>query len=283
MSREYGSARHPIRVSSLTSLQSCPGFGYLNWLEDNPEMELDGSKAAHTGTAVGLMAELWHRGDDPDTAEGRARVAAMGGFADRPAFPLADLDSATRAFRRYAADPRNARELVLVESMEMTVTLQVPPHPLDPTGEPVHLKGHPDQVRFGPHNTLKVWDLKHSRFEGDDLLRKYAWSQAAYAAACEVHYKRPVTWGGIIRTTGYLTRKAKSTPPDGFRVHFRSPLTRKDCHAALNQMRLRVALIRRGVFNVAPGEFCSWCPAQSFSRCHRELGGDRFDPSLLRS
>jgi hypothetical protein len=236
-------------------------------------MERESGKAADTGTAIGLMVELWHRGDDPDRAITRTENAATGGFADRHPFSLADLGEATRAFRRYAADPRNDRGMVLVDSLEREVSLELPPHPFDPTGAPVCISGHLDQVRIGAHGMLEVWDVKHSRFNGDDLLKKYFWQQAAYTIATGASYGRPVKWGGLICTKGYLVRGAQTRAPDAFRVHFRASMTVADCKAALDAIRFTVAMIRRGAIAPTPGVFCNYCPAKTFAACRHEMSG----------
>ena len=256
-------------MSALTKLAACPGAMALSWKQDNDGMSGESGKAADTGTAVGLAIELYHRGEELGAIADRLPQLSKGGALDRQPFPRADVAEALRVLGRYSTDPRNPRAAVRGDSLERAVELRLQPHPLDPTKEPVMLLGHLDQVREGADGVLEVWDLKHSRYSGPDLVRSYAWQQAAYTVATAQSYGRPTRWGGILRTKGYLTRERRT--PGEEPAFFHSGYTWEDCLAALDQVRLLVALARSGRVPLQPGDVCSWCPAFSFRQCRREL------------
>ena len=131
-----------------------------------------------------------------------------------------------------------------------------------------------DRIRLNPYGELEVWDIKVSRFDGYQLRYDYAWQLAAYQHMLRGSYDFPVRVGGIIRLTGYTQRKRKpsgkgytsyaiGSEPVFFPVGFSSA----DCDRIIDQIRLEVALIRRGESIVRCGDHCRWCPGNPFQNC----------------
>lgn len=253
--RTFATREWPLRISALTGLQCCPGFTLLS---DRKIAEDDrSSAAAETGTAVGRLIELWHLGEKfreaLDQAEGEKG-------AD---FPSADMEAAEFWFHSYVDDDRNQVNSVLAESLEAKVEYELPPAPEDPTGKPIYLVGHLDQVRV-LHGRHSVWDVKSGRAQGKQMLFDYAWQQAGYVLASRQRWPElDVQPGGIIRLRGYTKTKA----PSDCNVFYQDPRTVKDCEEQLNNVSLHVALIRQGIIVTAPGKHCCWCPAEFYHLC----------------
>lgn len=284
MLRDFATKDEPLRMSALTSLKSCPGSVVMAI-----DAEDSGGKAADTGTAVGLMIELFHRGLSVADCVRQAAEGAEDGLnvagEQRGCFPEADIDLAGKWFERYARDPRNPRNAVVKESLEVEVTLTLDPLPEDPTGKPIFLVGHIDQIRPDPDDGIwEVWDVKSGCHSGDEMVLEYAWQQAAYTLGAAQLFKRPVRWGGIINVRGYEKqilvpnpkwthgsneprRKRKKPTPGQENVFFRSPFSHDDLLSMMNEVRKRVAAIRRGAPALNIGDQCRWCAAGSFSNC----------------
>lgn len=284
--RDFGTKEHPLRASSLTSLKACPGSLVMAiGAEDH------GGKAADTGTAVGQMIELFHRGlsvqDSVKKTEEMMEDGGVIGGTDRHSYPLADIPLAQKWMERYAADPRNPVDSVIEESLEVEVELDLDPFPTDPTGKKIHIVGHIDQIRADPEDGIwEVWDVKSgSRHNGDEMVLEYSWQQAAYTLGAMKHFKRPMRWGGIVYVRGYEKqilvpnpkwvygskepRRKRVKPKPGMEnVFFRAPFSHDDLVAMMYQVRARVAAIRAGDPALQIGDHCRWCPATSFSNCH---------------
>lgn len=270
----FASVEYPLRISSLTTLRACEPGAVLRWRQDLgiDVMDRSGSKAADTGTAVGRAVELWHRRRDRDSTSIMQQVEeeAAGIPPSRPPFLEADLEEVARTLFRYRNDPRNIAADVPEWSLEAEVRLTLPPHPLDPTGEAVHLAGHLDQIRI-ERGIAWVWDLKHSRHGGPALVAGYSWQQCIYALAAEATFRRPVGWGGIIRTSAYGVRGAgKTVGDDEYNVFFPAGLQPEQLAAVADSVRFAVALARRGDAPLRPGDHCGWCPAGSLAACSSE-------------
>lgn len=228
------------------------------------------SKARDTGTAVGVAVELYHRGHRWAAIERLTRAASRGGTERRP-FAGADLDEALRAARRYASDPRNPVEIVERESLERRVELRLEPHHTDPTGEPVYLRGHLDQLRHAGGGVLELWDVKHShRVDPRDLPMSYAAQLALYVLAANATLGRPVRLGGIISTREYL-RRGRETDPSAARAFLPLPWRLEDCEALASLVVERVADIRAGRPRLSPGPHCGFCPSGGFPRCREKM------------
>lgn len=247
-----------VRISSLPTVGRCPAFGVLRSLTGGS------SPAAHTGTAVGRLIELTHQG--APYAEALARTQA-----EAPeAFPDADLDYVMQCGLAYCSDARN-RDVVVGELCEREVTVSLAPSPRDPTGEPIQLVGHVDQIRR-ERGQLYVWDLKNGRPSGIDLLYGYAWQIAAYAVAASNTLGEPVLPGGIIRLRGYIHERRKNNPdPNEANVFYAAPWTLEQCHAMLGNVVEHIALQRSGVLLSQPGTHCEWCPASGPHTCADEI------------
>lgn len=265
----FGTEEYPIRCSSLTSLQSCDYWWALKW-QENYDMTLrsPGGKACDNGTGVGFAIELFHRGVDMDAIMPKVELASKGLMQNKEPFPNVDLGEVRRVLAHYVRDPRNPRDAVVTSSLEQEVRLELEPHPTDPTGKRIYFKGHLDQIRETPAG-LFIWDLKHSRFAGRELVQKYSWQQACYSLAATATLGRPVGWGGIIATKGYLTRAKRD--PGTQAVFYPSGWTLNHCRDAMNVVRLFVARIRSGQFAPTPGTFCTFCPRGDFQSCSEDF------------
>lgn len=262
----------PYRISAAPALMRCGGEAMLKWREEYLDVTFENPmKAADTGTAVGVAAELWHRGYRDTAIERLTRAAARGGTERRP-FPAADLDEALRVGSRYRRDPRNRADIVWRDSLEATVTLTLPPHRDDPTGEPVHFKGHLDQLRYAGGGVFELWDIKHSRrHEARDLPWVYLGQLALYLLAAEATLGVPVRMGGIISTREYL-RRGVEDDLSAARVFAPLDISRKDCELIARLAVAEVARMRGGFPRLSPGVHCAWCPAMRLARCSAMFG-----------
>jgi hypothetical protein len=231
-------------------------FLHFQGLLDDP-----GGAAAEVGTLVHEVVAGWHRnGLDRDAA-----VARVGDWRQR--FPrLASagrFDEALAHVAGYCGDPRNQVKPAL---LEQSVSLALPPHETDPTGQPVILQGTLDQVRETPGG-LRLFDLKTGRTEGAQMLDIYAYQVAAYCVMASELLGEPVAPGALIRSAGYLASGAVAAEqPWG--VFFWVPWGLGDCTALLDAVRLIVANVRRGEVNFGPGAHClSACPARGLQEC----------------
>ena len=250
------------RISALPMTGTCPGFSVLRAAEDGR-----GSRAANTGSAVGRIIELWHRGHETDAALEEAMQGAAREAGEK--WPDADLDEANSLARSYAADPRN-RGVVVADLCEREVRLVLPPAPEDPTGLPVELVGHVDQIRR-VGGVLRVWDVKAGKPGGIEMLYSYAWQIAAYALAATATLGETVLPGGIIRLRGYGPR----TSPEAAAVHFEAPWSHAQCNVMLATAVQEIAWLRAGLVHLRPGLHCMWCPGGGPHVCAGAI--DRLD------
>ena len=255
-----GPGAAPVRISALTSLTKCPASMILQRAFDRGS-----GAAADTGSAVGRLVQLHHEGWIADDAIERARREAP------TEFPLADLARAERLYLSYAADPRNPRDVVVKGTCEQEVRLVLPPDAHDPTGQPIHLVGHVDQIRHHPDGRLRVWDTKAGKLDdGLAMTRVYAWQLAAYALAATATLGRPVLPGGIIRLAGYEARDAEPSSGQAS-THYETPWTLDECATMLASVSALIAMIRRGDVLMLPGSHCRWCPGEAPNLCADRL------------
>lgn len=243
----------PKRVSALNSFTKCAGLVASRAIEES-----EGGQAADTGTGVGRGAELWHSGKVLKDVLSTLKAEAAEGF------PRADLPEVLDTVTRYCADPRNRPDVVVPGSCEQEVTITLPPDEDDPTGEPIVLVGHIDQLRyeFPDHPRrdelgMKLWDVKNGRASGDDMTRDYAFQLAAYTLGLQDLYP-DVTLGGVIRTKGYRSREKH--PVGSEPVFYHMPWTVEQCHLILGPVRYLIGQLRAGAVPATPGSWCRYCP-----------------------
>lgn len=256
---QLGTREYPIRASALTRLCECPGFLLM---QDDRFAFADDSvgPAAHTGTAIGRMVELYHLGFEIRDAIDQTRHESTD--SDRP-FDRARWEDAEFWFRRYTDDPRNPRECVVVESMEADLEVVLEPADDDPTGQPIVISGHPDQIREDDRGRWWLWDLKSGRAAGGQMLYEYAWQLAAYVIGASQRWGRKVRPGGIIRLRGYNVGG-----PAGERdVFWHAPYKYEDCESMMVDVAEHVALLRSGRLILTPGLYCQWCPGAGPQNC----------------
>lgn len=277
-----------MRASGLNMLMKCQGFSVFDLEEDRPV-----GKAAHTGTAVGRAIELYHRGSENNEAMNQVRREALTGIDGHDPFNLADWSEVTKMFNSYTEDARNPRSAVVVDSLEEKVTLRLDPHPNDPTGLPIIINGHTDQVRRSGSNYY-VWDIKSGKADGKSMIGAYMYQQCAYTMAYKQKYPdRNVSWGGIIRTRGYMSNRRVPNPnydpdksakskgnsrtnlfpysADHAPVHFEAPFGRDTIQAVLNQIRKTIGRMRGGDITITPGDHCRFCVKSGFHDCFPDL------------
>lgn len=247
------------RISALPLLSRCPGFMVISMAEDRP------SKAAHTGSMVGRIIQLWHDLGEDLVAYGAAREQATREVATT--FPMADIEEALRVSLLYTCDNRNYGTVVK-GTCEKEVRLVLDPAPEDPTGEPIRLLGHLDQGRKAGGQRW-VWDIKNGAQPALDILYAYAWQLAAYALAATETYGEPWLPGGIIRLQGY---GAKCDPKQAHEAPIFVPArwSLDQCRGMMGSVRQHFAWLRMGLIHQQPGPHCGWCPGEGPHLC-----GDR--------
>lgn len=232
----------PLRMSHVGRFLECP------WSEVMLVIGGAGGRAgeaADTGSATHTAVAHWHR-----TGDAAGAVAAM--REGLPAYPAADMKLAASLFLAYTLDPGNVGcELVLVEH-ELTVDLA--PHPSDPTGAPVRLLGHVDQVRR-VRGRLEVWDLKTTSKPPYDALCSSQHQAAAYCLGAAALLGEPVHPGGLV-----LPRRQPMHVPFVWGLH--------DVPYILAPLVAAVAAVRRGDVHHSPGvPRCNWCHANGPDAC----------------
>lgn len=274
--RRYGSEAYPLRPSALPSLGRCPLFALM----DDPRTELADrgvGPAAHTGTAAGRMIQLYHEalglGEALKGRDLHMRIVQQVEEEREPrGFEMARMDQAEAWFRAYWEDPRNPQDVVLPGSCEAEVRAIIPAHAGDPTGEPIHIIGHPDQVRLRD-GRLEVWDVKAGAPEGLEMLYSHAWQLSAYAVACTETLGEPIQPGGIIRLRGYdaVRRGGAAREPGSHQVFIHASWSLDDARRMMGGVAYIVAAIRRGEVQILPGVHCGWCAAGSPQNCGPRL------------
>lgn len=254
--RDFGTANYPLRVSSLPMVLKCPARVAMQMIE---APERSSSPAADTGSMAHFAISLYHTGKGADDAVKEMKAAKS------LHFPLADEDEAEKFFRSYARDPRNAPEAV--ENAELQIRFSLPPHPLDPTGEPIWFQGTTDQVRRASEETVEVWDYKTGKDEGVVLLHEHLLQLAGYSRGVENTLGQRVVDSGIIRARGYHRRGVDPPEAQPHGVFFHSCLDSVQIDTLLFRVRAIVAGVRRGEPLFGPGPYCNHCPYEGTSVC----------------
>ncbi len=263
MLEDFGTPEKPLRPSALAWLMKCGVKVVLGF----DELEESGA-AADTGSVVHAAVAAFHL--EPDvTRKVAAAVAEMQRTLAANTFPKADPNEARLYLEPYVIDPRNVNaEFATVAgrpAIELKVDLKLQPHALDPTGEPIAVRGTLDQIRI-INGVPSVCDLKTgSKLTGWEMLHDYALQQAAYVLAARASGFPNAEPGQIIRCYGYRTRGAKLPTPDG--VFWQLPFDAAGASLLLDHIRLKVALIRRGEVDFGPGTHCNYCPQKGLDSC----------------
>jgi len=233
--KHMGCKEYPIRISSAPALLACEGFHVARLV--CPE---EAGIAAAIGTAADRAIKLWHTGMSLEEAVKKAVEEN----------PTVTLDAVEPMVRGYAGDAdRLCAEYgpVVLESQDLEVTVDL--------GD-VHFVGHLDQARVKDGKTL-VWDMKASRFGGQQLTHDYLVQLVLYAEGLRQRAGAPleaVGVGGIIRLTDYL--RSRSEGP----VAYPCPVSVYMMQHLLQQLRNAVMRIRRGSLPACrPGSRCSYC------------------------
>ena len=230
----FATPNFPLRASHLEKFLSC------NWREVLLVFgAVDSSgEAADIGSAVHAAIDTWHKTEQ----NAAAAVEAMRTRLNE--YPKADLPQAAALFLAYAADPSNiSADIVLGET---EVTFEISPSPEDPTGTPITIVGHTDQVRREV-GVLKVWDVKTSKKMPHEVLWSTCVQGAAYCAGATKLLGETVHPGGII-----MPRRSP--------MHIPFTWTVNDIDRILDPIRHHVALVRKGIVSHVPeADRCKWC------------------------
>jgi hypothetical protein len=248
-------AERPLRASQLDKLIRCPLYG-LTVLEPD---ERSSGPAADTGSIVHAAVAAFHSESRPGL-----RAAAAIAEIQRAAvqFPFGDTHEAGLYLTPYLADPRNITADVV--AVELAVELTLPPHALDPTGQPVVIHGTIDQIRREQGRTL-ICDLKTGRRSGWEMIHDHAYQIAAYTLAARACGYPDAEPGYLIRAYRYRERTATGDSPEG--VYWWLPFTADDCRILLDRVAIEVAHLRSGELNLGPGAHCTNCPLGGLATC----------------
>lgn len=245
----------PLRASQLDKLVRCPLYG-LTVL--SPDVDTSGP-AADTGSIVHAAVAAFHR-EKELSRKGSAAVAEIQRAALQ--FPLGDTHEAGLYLTPYITDPRNAAAEVI--AIELPVQLTLPPHRLDPTGQPVVIHGTIDQIRRDHGRTL-ICDLKTGRRTGWEMIHDHSLQIAAYTLAARACGYPDAEPGYLIRAYRYRERTATGISPEG--VYWSLPFTAEDCRILLDRVVLELAHLRAGELNLGPGAHCTNCPLGGLASC----------------
>lgn len=250
-----GTEENFLRPSKLDRLVVCTMQHALDLEIDEEDVS---GPAADTGSLVHSAVAEFHM--SPSVDEGIARAwAALTANAHK--FPLSDSNEARLFLKPYLEDPRNLR--AKVHAIERLVKLTLPPHEIDPTGQPVVIQGTLDQIReeFGQ---LWVFDLKTGKPTGFDMIHAHTYQQAAYtlAAAAEGF---PVVGAKLIRNWSYRHRGAALPSPEG--VFLEMPFDLETAGILLDRVRVAVANLRAGKIEFGPGHACTFCRHGGLAAC----------------
>lgn len=264
-----GDINNPIRCSKLAAMVKCRMRIYL--LDSINNEDDEGGPAAQNGSVTHAGIEAYHKNKGTLAERKKAAWDAIASASKK--FPLADQNEVRLFITPYMDDPRNINAQFLVNGrgelcIEQEVTFTLQPHPLDPTGEPIHLLGHIDQIRL-QQGQSKVWDYKSGKKTGWEMLHDYAIQLACYTYGASDIGLGTIHPGGIIRGHGYRTRNVESVSPDG--VFWACPYTREDLLSVLEESTLAVALYRMGEITYGPGPHCTYCEFGGLSGCISEF------------
>lgn len=261
--REFGTDKYPLRPSSLKKIVNCSMQSVLELMGES--LDTAGA-AAETGSVTHAAIEAFHREQRDLDAKIVAGVEALTAACKR--FPLAEQREAEIYFAHYANDPRN-QSAEFIRTPDGRIGLEVKldgwlePHPTDPTGQRIVMKGTCDQLRimFGK---LYLCDYKTGKSSAFEMNNMYAYQMAAY-----IHLARQnnymVDEGCLIRGYRYRERGADLPSPIEAFVHL--PFTHRETDLLLDRVRLEVARIRSGEVHFGPGAMCGWCQYKGLSNC----------------
>lgn len=253
-----GTREFYLRPSSLGLLVRCPLMRVLEFMLATAD---EGGRPAQTGSLTHKAVEAFHRQKGPTEKKIEAAFGALASNA--AAFPLADLDDARIFTRHYVADPRNQAAKILANERQVNLVLK--PHPLDPTGQAVHIQGTLDQIRQHEDGRIHLYDLKTGMPSGAVMLGDHAYQIAAYTLAGRASGWPELQTGYLIRAAAYRTQGARLPSPEG--VFWKVPFDVRRCWLLMDSVRLTVALIRSGEVMVGPGVHCSYCPLGGLDGC----------------
>lgn len=260
---DFGTAKFPLRPSSLKKIANC-NVGAI--MEAIGEIIDEGNAGANTGSVTHEAVAAFHKEQNKQLKE-QAGIAAIA--ASLPRFPLADRRSAEIYFEHYAKDPRNLNAVMAcrngVMALELPVSLQLQPHAMDETKEPIHIMGTLDQIR-NDNGVLNVYDYKTGETSGFAMISDHAYQLAAYLLAAK-HSGWDVTGAKLIRGYTYRERARAAELPNPPYVFLDMGFNLVSAGVLMDRLRREVMLIRKGVIDFGPGPHCGYCKLKSHTNC----------------
>lgn len=281
--QSFATTEHPIRASYLSWVARCNMKAVLDLIDD---CDSTGS-AAQIGSVVHAGIAAFHQTTGTQVERSTAAFDAM--RRALPEYPLADESECRLFLTPYVCDPNNQRATFATvpaeylnhpagpgaghpdagkvklgqPAIELPIRVQLSPHPLDPTGQPIVIDGTLDQLRI-VDGRPKVCDAKTGQPTGVQMMHDYAYQMAAYTVAARQFWPNTEP-GYLIRLRRYRERTASLPTPEG--VEWSMPYMAADCMMVLDQVRINVALIRSGQVNFGPGVQCTYCPHKGLDGC----------------
>jgi hypothetical protein len=260
---EFGTAKYPLRPSSLKKIVNCSMQSVLELLGES--LDTAGA-AAETGSVTHAAIEAFHREQRTLDDKIVAGVEALANACKR--FPLADQREAEIYFAHYAKDTRNQNaEFIRTHDgrigLEVKLSGYLDPHPTDPTGQKIVIEGTCDQLRimFGK---LYLCDYKTGKSSAFEMQNMYAYQLAAYMLIAR---QSGYMVDEVCLIRGYRYRERGADLPNPAEAFVHMPFTYTEVPYILDRVRLEVARIRSGEIQFGPGAMCGWCPMKGLSNC----------------
>lgn len=248
----FGTAAYPLHPSGMRTLVTCPWRVVMEFLS-SPDDE--SGKAADTGSAMHRAAAAMHKGSTVAESLGIMQAEIV-------KYPLADLTDAAHMFLKYSEDARNRSAKVLF--VEETIKFSIDPAAEDPTQERIEVIGTVDQVRED-HGRYRVWDIKTSKRDPNEVLLESTFQMAAYCIGASVKLGKLVEPGGLIMPRQY--RADIHNSPVFWHYNFKV----EDIGQLLYSVRRAVAEVRSGKFYHVPNLDCKWCHQKTPDVCFPKL------------
>lgn len=234
-----GTKENPVRMSATPMWVKCPWFAIFR-----AELPDDVGLAAHIGTAADRAIKLIHDGVDVE----EAIKIALGES------PTVDDEMIRPMVEGYADDmPLFDRGYGEYKSKYADAELHL-------EYEGVHFVGHPDQVRE-KDGVLYLWDMKASRFGGNQLTFDYVVQLAVYTEAIRQQFGVNCQVGGIIRLSDY---KSRQPGPVFYQLELNDSMRHRLLHVVCKNIRR----VQRGILpDPVPGPQCGYCVGEGPHKC----------------
>jgi hypothetical protein len=270
----------PLRCSRLHILVKCSMQTFLT-IDDEQDVA---GPAAHTGSVVHAGVAAFHKHFD-EKLDLRKENAWSAIAAAMQEFPQADETEVRLYITPYMKDPRNIHAIIPKwidgePAIEKKLDFTLPPHELDPTEAQIHIQGTFDQIRM-INGVPYLHDVKTGKQTIWEMIHDHALQVCAYTFGIHQVSKQTnkinkyenfsfdsIKPGKLIRMMGYRAKTVTlfNDSPDGVMIDL--PYYKwKHVEWLLDNVRLHVALYRRGYINFGPGYWCTYCPKGGLTGC----------------